>query len=136
MTGSYKIRYLGTAEKDLIEIFEYIKRDNPSAAESQLDRFDSAIARLTTHPFLGVIPKDDRLKRLGYRMLVVDRVSGLLRCQKQYRTNPPNHPWRQTIQLSPLTTKEERSLRKNERYAQSLNPQAPSSQSLPWPASR
>ena len=73
MTDSYKIRYLGTAEKDLIEIFEYIRRDNPSFAESQLDRFDSAIAHLTTHPFLGVIPKDDRLKRLGYRMLVVDR---------------------------------------------------------------
>jgi len=55
MTDSYKIRYLGTAEKDLIEIFEYIRRDNPSSAESQLDRFDSAIAPLTTHPFLGVI---------------------------------------------------------------------------------
>jgi len=73
MTGSYKIRYLPTAEKDLIEIFEYIKRDNLSAAESQLDRFDSVIASLATHPFLGVIPKDDRLRRLGYRMLIVER---------------------------------------------------------------
>lgn len=73
MTGSYKIRYLSTAENDLIDIFEYIKRDSPSAAESQLQRFDSAVAPLRWNPLLGVIPKDDRLKRLGYRMLIVDR---------------------------------------------------------------
>jgi plasmid stabilization system protein ParE len=32
MSDSYEIRYLRTAEKDLIDIFEYIKKDNPSAA--------------------------------------------------------------------------------------------------------
>jgi len=27
---------------------------------------------LAVHPELGVIPKDERLQRLGYRMLIVD----------------------------------------------------------------
>jgi len=69
----YEIRYLGTAERDLIDIFEYIKKDNPSAAISQLERFDESISQLAINPFLGVIPKDERLKSLGYRMLVIDK---------------------------------------------------------------
>jgi len=73
MSESYKIRYLSTAEKDLIDIFEYIKKDNPAAAISQLEKFDNSIYKLALNPFLGVIPKDERLKKLGYRMLIVDK---------------------------------------------------------------
>lgn len=72
MTRAYQIRYLRTAENDLSEIFDYIQRDNSSAAVSLLDRFDSTIQQLSDQPFMGVIPKDERLKRLGYRMLIVD----------------------------------------------------------------
>jgi len=72
MTGPHQIRYLGTAEKDLTEIFEYVQRDNPTAAASLLNRFDSEIQQLSAQPFMGVIPKDERLKRLEYRMLIVD----------------------------------------------------------------
>ncbi len=32
MNSSYTIRYLKTAENDLIEIFDYIKQDKPTAA--------------------------------------------------------------------------------------------------------
>ena len=73
MSPSYDIRYLSTAEKDLIDIFEYIKKDSPSAAIYQLDKFDKSISRLGEHPFVGVIPNDERLKKLGYRMLIVDK---------------------------------------------------------------
>jgi len=73
MSKPYDIRYLSTAEMDLIDIFEYIKKDNPDAAISQLERFDTSISQLALNPFLGVIPKDERLKRLGYRMLIVDK---------------------------------------------------------------
>ena len=72
MTGPHQIRYLGTAEKDVTEIFGYVRRDNPAAAASLLDRFDSAIRQLSAQPLMGVIPKDDRIKRLGYRMLIID----------------------------------------------------------------
>ena len=73
MSKPYEIRYLSTAEKDLIDIFEYIKQDNPAGAISQLEKFDMSISQLVLNPFLGVIPKDERLKKLGYRMLIVDK---------------------------------------------------------------
>lgn len=73
MSEPYEIRYLSIAEKDLIDIFEYIKKDNPTAAISQLEKFDNSISKLALNPFLGVIPKDERLKKLGYRMLIVDK---------------------------------------------------------------
>ena len=73
MSEPYKIRYLSIAEKDLVHIFEYIKKDNPSAAISQLEKFDKSISHLASNPSLGVVPKDERLKKLGYRMLIVDR---------------------------------------------------------------
>ena len=56
----------------VIDIFEYIKKDNPAAAISQLERFDTSVSRLALNPLLGVIPRDERLRRLGYRMLIVD----------------------------------------------------------------
>ena len=73
MSKSYQIRYLRTAETDLIDIFEYIQKDNPSAAVQQLERFDQSISQLSRNPYLGVMPKDDRLKRLGYRILIIDK---------------------------------------------------------------
>ena len=73
MSGPVKIRYLPTAEKDLEDIFDYILKDKPSAALSLLENFDHSISQLALNPELGVIPKDDRLKKLGYRMLIVGK---------------------------------------------------------------
>ena len=73
MSGQYRIRYLSTAQKDLDEIFDYVLRDKPSAATSLLDKFNHSITQLSLNPELGVIPKDDRLKNLEYRMLIVEK---------------------------------------------------------------
>lgn len=73
MNEPYEIRYLSTAENDLVDILEYIKKDNPTAAVSQLEEFDKSISHLASNPLLGVVPKDERLKKLGYRMLIVDK---------------------------------------------------------------
>lgn len=73
MSTPYDIRYLSTAEKDLTDIFEYIRKDNPSAALSQLERFDKSISHLASNPFMGVSPKDERLKKLGYRILIINK---------------------------------------------------------------
>jgi toxin ParE1/3/4 len=67
------IRSLSTAQRDLIEIFDYIRKDRSGAASGLMDKFDKSIANLAANPELGVIPKDERLKRLGYRVLVVDK---------------------------------------------------------------
>jgi toxin ParE1/3/4 len=71
MTGALEIRYLRTAESDLNDIFEYIMRDNPAAASSLLEDIDRSISHLSSNPELGVVPKDDRLKKLGYRVLII-----------------------------------------------------------------
>ena len=73
MSPLVAIRYLSTAQRDLVEIFEYIRKDRPGAASGLLEKFDKSIAALASNPYLGTIPKDERLKRLGYRVLVVDK---------------------------------------------------------------
>ena len=73
MSAAYTIRYLKPAENDLIDIFEYIKKDKPSAALVQLERFDNSISKLAQNPFIGVIPTDERLRQIGYRILIVDK---------------------------------------------------------------
>lgn len=72
MNQPYGLRYLKTAERDLLDIFEYIKKDNPSAATSQIEKFDTAILHLALNPYMGRVPKDERLKTLAYRILIVD----------------------------------------------------------------
>ena len=67
----HKIHYLPVAQRDLQEILEYIRLDNPSAALDLLSRFDEAIAKLSVFPYMGSMPKDLRLKHLGYRTLVI-----------------------------------------------------------------
>ncbi len=73
MTPTIEVRYLPTAEKDLHEIFDYVLKDNPGAAAALLETFDKTIASLSHHPEIGVVPRDDRLRRLGYRMLVIGK---------------------------------------------------------------
>jgi plasmid stabilization system protein ParE len=72
MSGRFDIRYLQTAEKDIDDIFTYIMRDKPFAAKNLLKMFDKSISQLSFNPEMGVIPKDERLKNLGYRMLIID----------------------------------------------------------------
>ena len=73
MSKPYAIRYLRPAQKDMIAIFEYIGKDNPTAAGSHLERFDKSISQLELNPLIGVIPNDERLKKLGYRMLIIGK---------------------------------------------------------------
>jgi addiction module RelE/StbE family toxin len=73
VSGQFEIRYLSTAEKDLNDIFDYILRDNPSAAVSLFEKFDHSISQLALNPEIGVVPKDDRLKKLGYRILIIGK---------------------------------------------------------------
>ncbi len=67
----FRIHYLPIAQKDLLEILEYIRMDNPGAASDLLNKFDEAIARLGSFPQMGSAPKDLRLRHLGYRTLII-----------------------------------------------------------------
>ncbi|KAB3530931.1 type II toxin-antitoxin system RelE/ParE family toxin [Alkaliphilus pronyensis] len=71
MKKKYRIEYLPIAEKDLLEVLEYIQNDNLSAAISFIDELDSSISKLENFPFIGHNTKDTRLQYLNYRALVV-----------------------------------------------------------------
>lgn len=67
----HSVRLLALAEQDLSDIYEYIAVDNPSAAERVLRRIEKDLSALGSRPFLGRIPRDPDLARLGYRYLVI-----------------------------------------------------------------
>lgn len=71
MNKKYKVNYLPISVKDLEELIEYIKIDSPSAALNMLNKIDESISKLKDLPEIGIIPKDERLRRLGYRILVI-----------------------------------------------------------------
>lgn len=72
MKNKYPIEYLPIAEKDLLEILEYIHNDNSSATLQFLEEIDKVISELAYFPYMGYIPKDQRLIQLNYRTLVVE----------------------------------------------------------------
>jgi toxin ParE1/3/4 len=53
------------AEEDLIEIWSYIARDDPMAADRVLDRIDGVCLRLAENPYLGPA-RPDLARELRY----------------------------------------------------------------------
>jgi len=72
MANKYILRYLPVAVEDLISIFDWIANDNPANAKAFVEKIDQRIGNLKTHPFLGHIPRDDKLRNSGYRILVIE----------------------------------------------------------------
>ena len=72
MANKYILRYLPAAVDDLISIFDWIADDSPAKAADFIAKLDREIGSLKTHPFLGHIPRDDKLKSSGYRILVIE----------------------------------------------------------------
>ena len=72
MEKKFEISYLSIAVSDLEEIIAYIRVDSPKAAYKMVERINESISRLQYFPESGTIPRDKRLKKLGYRIIVVD----------------------------------------------------------------
>ena len=70
-TDKYQIRLLLIAEEDLTEIISFIAADNPIAANSLADKIEKNIELLSENPMLGRIPRDEDIKNLGYRYIIV-----------------------------------------------------------------
>ena len=68
----YPISITEAAEQDLALIVEYITSDNPAAALKLADKIEQSILQLEEFPRIGTPPKNRRLARLGYRMLIVE----------------------------------------------------------------
>jgi toxin ParE1/3/4 len=60
------------AEQDLADFIEYIANDNPTAALKLADEIERSILKLEEFPLIDAIPKNRRLMRQGYHMLILD----------------------------------------------------------------
>ena len=67
------LRYLPIAQDDLVSILDWIAQDSPSRAMAFVEAVAKRIGRLESHPSLGRVPRNERLKQLGYRVLTVER---------------------------------------------------------------
>jgi toxin ParE1/3/4 len=72
MADKYILRYLPVALDDLISIFDWIAGDSPGNAAAFIKKLDQRIGSLEIHPFLGRIPRDDKLRNSRYRVLVIE----------------------------------------------------------------
>ena len=68
----HPISITGAAEQDLVEIIDYIANDNPAAALKLAENIEQSILQLEDFPLIGATPKNRRLIRQGYRILIVD----------------------------------------------------------------
>ena len=72
MANKYTIRYLPIAVDDLVSIFDWIANDSPANADAFIKKLDRRILNLKSHPLLGRIPRDEKLKDFGYRVLIIE----------------------------------------------------------------
>jgi len=70
-TGKYQVRLIKIAEDDFTEIISFIAADNPDAAETVADKIENSLELLSGNPNLGRLPRDEELRNLGYRFLIV-----------------------------------------------------------------
>jgi toxin ParE1/3/4 len=67
----FQIRLLKIAEEDFKEIVMFIAEDNPTAAEAIATKIEKNLDLLSVSPFLGRVPRDEDIKKLGYRYIIV-----------------------------------------------------------------
>ena len=67
----YQIRLLKIAEEDFTEIVSYIAADNPSEANTLANKIEKNLELLSDNPRLGRIPRDEEIRNLGYRYIII-----------------------------------------------------------------
>ncbi|MBI4621451.1 MAG: type II toxin-antitoxin system RelE/ParE family toxin [Desulfobacterales bacterium] len=72
MADKYILRYLPVAVDDLVSIFDWIANDSPANAAAFVEKLDQRISSLKTHPLPGYVPRDEKLKNSGCRILVIE----------------------------------------------------------------
>ena len=67
----YQVRLLSIAEEDFTETVSYIAADNPSAADAIANKIEKDLKLLSENPKLGRIPREEEIRNLGYKYLIV-----------------------------------------------------------------
>jgi addiction module RelE/StbE family toxin len=71
MATPNKIEIFSDAQKDRDDIFNYIAKDDRDAAIKLFEEIDASIDQLKENPLIGMLPKNARLIKLGYRYVNV-----------------------------------------------------------------
>lgn len=69
--NKFQVRLLKIAEEDLSEIISYIAVDNPNAASKLAIKIEKDLELLSENPKLGRIPRDEEIRGLGYRYIII-----------------------------------------------------------------
>jgi len=67
----YRLRFLSIAEEDFTDIISYIAGENKDAANELANLIEENLNLLIKNPYMGRVPRDEDLKSLGYRCLIV-----------------------------------------------------------------
>ena len=67
----FQIRLLKIAEEDFTEIISFIAADNPIASEAIANKIEKNLELLSRNPHLGRIPRDEEIRNLRYRYIIV-----------------------------------------------------------------
>lgn len=70
-TDKYQVRLLSIAEEDLTEIISFIAADNPTTADAIANKIEKNLDLLSENPNLGRIPREEEIRNLGYRYLII-----------------------------------------------------------------
>jgi toxin ParE1/3/4 len=70
-TNKYQVRLLNIAEEDFTEIISFIAADNPTAANAIANKIEKNLELLSANPNLGRIPREEEIRNLGYRYMIV-----------------------------------------------------------------
>jgi len=70
-TDKYQVRLLSIAEEDFTEIISFIAVDNLTAADAIANKIEKNLELLSENPNLGRIPREEEIRKLGYRYLIV-----------------------------------------------------------------
>lgn len=70
-TDKYQVRLLNIAEEDFTEITTFIAAENPTAADAIANKIEKNLELLSENPNLGRIPREEEIRNLGYRYLIV-----------------------------------------------------------------
>ena len=70
-TDKYQVRLLSIAEEDFTEVISFLAADNPTAADEIANKIEKNLELLSENPNLGRIPREEEIRNLGYRYLIV-----------------------------------------------------------------
>ncbi len=70
-TDKYQVRLLSIAEEDFTEIISFIAAENPTAADAIANKIEKDLELLSENPNLGRVPREEEIRNLGYRYLIV-----------------------------------------------------------------